>query len=59
MTTAAISVFPSPVGNATNVFENNAVLVMASWYSRSGTFTAVAKATDSYTYNMNVGYRKN
>lgn len=30
MTTAAIRVFPSPVGNETNVFANKAVLVIES-----------------------------
>lgn len=32
-------VFPSPVGSATNVFENKAVLVIATWYSRRGTLS--------------------
>ena len=39
VTTAAINVFPSPVGRHTSVFSNSASRTTLYWYSRFGRFT--------------------
>ena len=39
MTTAAMKVFPSPVGKETSVFWKSAPLVISSWYCRSAYFS--------------------
>jgi hypothetical protein len=46
MTTAAMRVLPRPVGRATMVLVNSAVLVMDNWYWRQGILAAQNRNTD-------------
>jgi len=46
MTIAAMRVLPRPVGRATMVLVNSAVLVMDNWYWRQGILAAQNRNTD-------------